>query len=364
MQLCLRLHLTPRAALLTFLVVLFIVAIPRPSRAQATTALPKSWNDALIQLADKIAASKNPSTPVILEVKNISSLDDSYVAALDGAFQQLLKAHSFQVLPSSSLAAASAVRLRLTLSESAEGDVWVVEIPGSSDDSGRSPSFIVSVPKNELTNGGSDSEYLSLEKRFVWKQPEKFLDFAVLKNPAGGDDTLLILETNRLGLFKMSGTTWQFASASPIPAVEPQSRDPRGLINTKKNSVTVGDQKCVATPDFAGSLSCTSDRILGGPPIVIPGTPNSLGAPIHGSCPNEFVFLFTGQGDWTHNDTMQGYLTMSFSSPMVPSGSAIQFDGPVIYLQPDTETSSARAVVHNLKTGNYEGYIVTAICNH
>src|SRR5450631_2256139 len=100
MQSCLRLRLALRAALLTFLMVLFIVAISRPSRAQATTALPKSWNDALIQLTDKIAASKSPSTPVTLEVKNISSLDDSYVGALEGAFQQLLKAHSFQVLPS------------------------------------------------------------------------------------------------------------------------------------------------------------------------------------------------------------------------------------------------------------------------
>jgi hypothetical protein len=363
MPFCLRLHLARRAALLKFLIVLFIVAMPRPGRAQATTALPKSWNDALIQLADKIAASKSPSTPVMLEVKNISSLDDSYVGALDSAFQRLLKAHSFQVLSSSSPAAASAVQLHLTLSESVEGYVWVVEILGTSDDSGRASNLIVSVPKNEITNGGSDLEYVSLEKRFVWKQPEKFLGFAVLKSPASGDDTLLILETNRLALFKMSGTTWQFASASAIPVVGPLSRDPRGAINTQKNSVTVGEQKCVASPDFAGNLSCTSDRILGGPPIVIPGTPNSLGAPIQGSCQNEFVFLFTGQGDWTQSDTMQGYLTKNFSSPMASSGSAIQFDGPVIYLQADTETSSARAVVHNLKTGNYEGYIVTAICN-
>jgi hypothetical protein len=36
----------------------------------------------------------------------------------------------------------------------------------------------------------------------------------------------------------------------------------------------------------------------------------------------------------------------------------------VLSVQADPETSTARAVVHNLKTGNYEAYIVTATCSH
>jgi hypothetical protein len=362
MQSRLRLNLATRLALLAFVAGLF-GPIPQTSQAQATSSLPKSWNDALSELTDKVAASKSPS-PVTLEVKNISSLDASDVVSLAATFQGLLKDHSFQVLSHASPTAPAMDQLRLTLSESADSYIWVVQIPGTSDDPSRSPALLVSVPKAELTNVGSDSEFLSLEKRFVWRQPEKFLDFAVLKNPAGEDDALLILEANRLAFFKMSGARWQSASAKPIPAVATRTRDGRGFIDTKKNSITVGEQKCVANPDFAGTLKCAPDYTAGGPPFEIPGTPNSLGAPIHGSCQNELLFLFTGSGDWTQADTMQGYLTKSFSSPMVPSGNAIPFDGPVIYLVADPETSSARAVVHNLKTGNYEAYIVTATCGH
>jgi hypothetical protein len=361
MQSRLRLNLATRLGFFFALLTgLSLGGITQNCQGQATSPLPKAWIDALSELTDKVAASKSPS-PITLEVKNISSLDASNVLLLAATFQRLLKEHSFQVLSYTSATAPAMDQVRLTLSESADSYVWVVEIPGTSDDSSRTPALIVSVPKAELTSVGSDSEYLSLDKRFVWRQREKFLDFAVLKNSAG-DDALLILEANRLAFFKMSGAKWQFASANPIPAVSTRSRDAGGLINAKKNYVIVGKQKCVANPDFAGTLNCAPDYTLGGPPFVIPGTPNSLGAPISGSCQNEFMFLFTGSGDWTQADTMQGYLTKSFSSPMVPSGNAIPFDGPVIYLVGDTETNAARAVVHNLKTGNYEAYIVTATC--
>jgi hypothetical protein len=58
---------------------------------------------------------------------------------------------------------------------------------------------------------------------------------------------------------------------------------------------------------------------------------------------------------------------------MVPSGNPIQFDGPVVSLQTydanpysydDPKSNSARAVIHNLKTNNYEAYFVTATCVH
>jgi hypothetical protein len=96
----------------------------------------------------------------------------------------------------------------------------------------------------------------------------------------------------------------------------------------------------------------------------IPGLPHGLGTVIPGSCRDEMILFYTGEGDWTQADFIQGYLMKAIPLPMVPSGGATQFDGPVISLQPDIETSAARAVVHNLKTGNYEAYIVTATCSH
>jgi len=42
----------------------------------------------------------------------------------------------------------------------------------------------------------------------------------------------------------------------------------------------------------------------------------------------------------------------------------LAFEGPVMALHSDPEGSSARAVVHNLKTGEYEAYIVAASCGN
>ena len=74
--------------------------------------------------------------------------------------------------------------------------------------------------------------------------------------------------------------------------------------------------------------------------------------------------LSTGTGDWTQPDSIQGYLLSSLTGDAVPSGAAIEMEGPVVALQRVGRQSAARAVVHNLKTGNYEGYIVTATCGN
>jgi hypothetical protein len=361
MQSRLRKNLATRLAFFAVLIGLF-GAIPQFGHAQATSSLPKSWNDAVAELGDKIAAAISPATPVAIDVMNISSLDAASADRIRAALGNELRRHSFQISPANSSGTQLVVHLQFTLSESAEGYLWVVQIPNNPQNAIPVLPLIVAVLKTLAVDENVDQPVLSLEKRFVWRQEEKFLDFAVLKNLDGEDEALLILETNRLAFFKMSSARWQFASANPIPVIAPRSRDARGLINTKKTSVTVGEQECVANPDFTGTLKCTPDYTLGGPSVEVPGAPNSLGAPIHGSCQNEFTFLFTGPGDWTQADTMQGYLTKSFSSPIVPSGNTVQFDGPVIYLVADPEKSSARAVVHNLKTGDYEAYVVTATC--
>jgi hypothetical protein len=299
-------------------------------------------------------------------VKNISSLDASYTGTIEKAFQSSLRGHSFNVVSSSSASAQTAIELHLTLSESADSYIWVVEIFGKSQDSNPNLTSIVSVPRNEVTSDAPSLQYLSLEKRFIWKQPEKFLDFAVLKNSASTEQTLLVLEANRAVFYKISNSRGELSRTIAIPEIVPRSRTPHGEINLKEKFVSVGELKCLATPDFDGSLDCTSKVpwVLAGANVDIPGRPESLGTNIPGACREEFISLFTGDGDWTQTDSIQGYLIKGLPLPMVPSGSPIQFDGPVIYLQPDPDVSSARAVVHNLKTGNYEAYVVTATCNH
>ncbi len=81
-------------------------------------------------------------------------------------------------------------------------------------------------------------------------------------------------------------------------------------------------------------------------------------------CGDKSVALVSGNGDWTQPDSLQGYLFSDIVNPnAVPYGGAIEFDGPIMSMQAD-DRESVRAIVHNLKTGNYEGYVITATCNH
>jgi hypothetical protein len=360
MQSRLRLHLAARIAFLAFLF------LPPPVHAQAAPTFPKSWNDAVSQLADNVAAAVSPSTPVTLDAKNISALDSSDTNRIIAAFQSKLQQHSLTVVPSGSSAGRSTVPLRLTFSESADAYLWVIQIFNNVRDPNSFSSGIVSVSKGNISANGIDQPSLSLDQRFVWKQSEKFLDFAIVKDSAVGDAALLILGTNRLAVYKLSGPEWVLVRENPISPAASPSRAPDGTIDTKAGDVYVAGLECRVGPSFTAELKCApaEQSHARAKPVDVSGQPATLGTLLPGSCRDEMISLYTGAGDWTQPDVIQGYLMKSISLPMVPSGNPIQLDGPIISLQPDPESSSARVVVHNLKTGNYEAYIVTATCSH
>jgi hypothetical protein len=75
------------------------------------------------------------------------------------------------------------------------------------------------------------------------------------------------------------------------------------------------------------------------------------------------VVLATGKGDWTQADFVQAYeMDTSGRAAAVLTGSPVAFAGPVMALWWTGTNGGARAVVHNLKTGNYEAWVVTASC--
>jgi hypothetical protein len=365
MQSRLRLHLATPALLGILLAILANIS-PYVTSAQSGAPLPKPWNDAVAQLGDKIAAVTSPSTPVTFEAKNISSLDASAANAVELALEHELQRHSFRLASADSAVDQTAIQLRLTLSESADQFIWAVQILNNPTDPKSSSAAIVAVLKTDLATGETDEPSLSLEKRLVWKQPEKFLDFALLKSSASGDPELLILETTKLALYKMSGSQRQISRTNPIPQAASLSRDPQGKINLQDRYVLIADQKCIGDPDLSGNLHCGESKPY--PAIIdytsVPGLPATVTTPVFGTCgTNKMIFLATGVGDWTASDSIQGYLGAALHEPTVASGSPMDFEGPVMSLQSEPDTSAARTIIHNLKTGNYEAYIVTATCS-
>jgi len=335
-------------------------------QAQASSTLSKSWNDAVIKLAEEVAAAMSP-TSVTLDMENISSLDDSDAEAIEAAVRGQLQRHSFSFAPGNSAAAQSVVRLRLSLSESAGDYVWVMQILNDLSDGTTLPVMIVAAPKANFADAGAEAQSLSLDKRFVWKQPERVLDFALSKGATSDELTLLILGTNRLSIYKPAGSQWQLSRTSPMPVATPPSRDPQGTINLKEARISLNGFECFGDSDLAGVLRCRGlkpSHNLAGAQMKIPGFPSSLGAQLAEKCLGEFVFLFTAESDWTQSDSIQGRLTKGIPLPLFPAGNILEFDGPVMALHSEPVGSSARAVVRNLKTGEYEAYIVTATCGN
>jgi hypothetical protein len=98
--------------------------------------------------------------------------------------------------------------------------------------------------------------------------------------------------------------------------------------------------------------------------VKIPGHEMYQGELLSERCDDTSVALVSGNGDWTQPDSLQGYLFSDVAQPdAIPSGGPIEFDGPILSMQAD-DRESARVIVRNLKTENYEGYVVTATCNH
>ena len=305
-------------------------------------------------------------TSVALSVENISSLDASYAAAIGAALREQLQHHSFAFPALNSAAAQSAVPLQLTLSESAGEYVLVIQISGDAMEAKPSPTMIASVSKSNFVGAEVDQQSLLLEKRFVWRQKDRFLDFALLKSPASGDPTLLVLEANRVAVYKSSGGVWQLSRSTPILQTATPSRDLEGTIDSKKGKISLTGLKCAGDPDFAGTLQCKplkpSNELHTW--SIFPRFPNGVGEMVHGECRGELISLYSSEGDWTQTDSIQGYLMDLNRTSNVAVGNAMQTDGPVLALQPEPDTSAARAIVHNLKTGEYEAYIVTATCGN
>ena len=309
------------------------------------------------QLADKIAANVSPLHPLSLEAKNMSSLNPTEASEIRGALESKLKNRSFHFVLADP-AAQRAAKVRFAISEGAQGYVLVAEIQDSSEPGSEPQIAIVSAPKSPLRIDEPAIDSLSLDKRLIYRQPEKFLDFALLSPEAPASSSLLvILEPERLAYYRQEDASWHFSQAVPI--VRWRVRDLRGRIDNDGTHVYLGDVTCtgkLAQPDTLKCIQTGSGFSSG--PVLVAGDTADIGSP----CKTRAAYLETGTGDWTQTDSIQGY--ESKDSQFDASGAPIETPGPVMSFGPGFATSTARAVVYNLKTKNYEAYIVTATCSH
>jgi hypothetical protein len=347
------------------LLVLFFISVVSATRAQNPDSLPPQWNEAVSQLADKIAAGVSPLKPLSLEVKNISPLSAADIRRVHGGLADELRNRSFLLATPSIAAAESVTTAQVTISEGEESYILVAEIHSGAETKNEPLIVIISAPKSAPVANRLSDETLLLQKRLIWQQPEKFLDFFVWPSDGGASSPLLaVLEPRRLGYYQFQDGGWRSSRSIPIPRPTYQPRNVDGFFDRDGKRLYLDGIACTGELAQPGTVKCggtgayENPRTL--PSTALEGVNVGQAAIIGTPCEGHGAVLETGTGDWTETDTIQG--SQSTDDNFIESGAPLGTDGPVLTLVPGSISGTARVVVHNLKTGEYEGYIVTATC--
>jgi len=327
-----------------------------PPSAAPSDRLPPDWSEAVRALAEKIAATLPAHSTFSLDVKNISSLTTSDATGIRQALRSELNRRGFR--PASMPSAGT--KIEVTLSERVAGYAWVARWREKDDEQ------VAIVAASKILGAGNDKTQhsLSLESKLVWQQPAKLLDFVLLAD-ANDSHTLVTLEPDRLIFHSSADSPQSSSTAVAIPHRKPLARDVRGTINLGGRT-QVADSQCTGDFEKAGGIICTPSNDMGSSPteqrIRIPGHEDSESALLTEGCGGRPITLESGTGDWTQTDSIQGYVMSGAQGPA--SGTPIEFEGPVLAIHSEEKGNVARVIVRNLKTNNYEAYIVTAACDH
>src|SRR5437870_1511720 len=150
--------------LLAMLILMLFSAVPGVSSADtpdSSLAAPSR------QLADKIAAALPPREAIFLDLRNLSSMSGLEVAEVRRTLESELQSRGLQLVPES----ARHVEVRLTLSETLDGFLWVVEVPRAPADAPQVE--MVSLPKPRGSGTAPRALELLLEKKLIWERSEE-----------------------------------------------------------------------------------------------------------------------------------------------------------------------------------------------
>jgi len=344
----------PRLFFLRAIIVLtFLTLAGWPSRGQSALQSPPEWNKALNTLAEKIAATAKPARTFSLDVRNISSLNAGDVSRLRQALVEDLTGLGFsmtQKLPGEA-------QLQLTLSESAADYVWVAEIRRGE----AREVVIVSAVRDLVEKAGARKPSLTLQRKLVWEQDERILDFRLVPNGnAAGASILVVLEPDKIAFYDHRAEAWQLNHEIAIPHARPVQRNVGGRIDLQAGTAALADAVCSGEFQRPETVTCKSvPPVQDADLVMMQGSIVESYAAFASNCSGSPLVLSTGPGDWTVPDFIQAY---EDKNPREPIAQPIQFPGPIFALWPSEDGKSARAVSRNLQTGAYEASIVSVSC--
>ncbi len=373
------------------------------------------WSEPIAELARDIAAITGPGT-VALSVHNISSLPADYVPVIKRDLQNDLRSAGVGVV-----SANAAADIKITLSENAQGYVWVAEVHQANE----TKVAIVTAPRSQTTAPAPIGPTLTIRKTPLWSQDSPMLDVALVQ--AGAEPHMIVLDPAAISLYKMTAGHWTPEQQFAIPHSRAWPRGIRGrlvlardhlfdaylpgvvcastatppltvncrpgddpwpiagsqtaLFGASRNFftgvVTPGIGKLASVPAFYSAASVPrptytlwafartdgSVHLMDGVNDVGVRSARDWGsdlAAIRSSCGAQTQLLVTGTGDGETPDVVRAF-EIADREPVEVSA-PVEFAGPVTALWASADARSATAVARNLKTGNYDAFELALTC--
>jgi hypothetical protein len=386
-----------------------------------STLFASNLGDAARQLAHKIASVTGPGA-IALEVTNRSSLDEKSVREVRIALEAQLRIEGVRTAKADQAMGS----VQVTLSESVREYVWAAEIAIGSDEkkvalvslarpqSGATTASAMPVVLRKTflfaqeqpildaalvdMSGGSRLLLLDDSKVVVYRQPqagrwEQEATLAIAhsrtfpRDPRGR----LLLRRDHLFDVYLPGTFCRSSAAAPLTLACNDSDDPwpltaedngvRAFFAPARNfftgALSPGIGKVSAVPSFysAAALPRSSYTLwlltaVDGSVHLIDGITDqairglrwgSDLAAVHSSCGTGTQVLVSEAGDPEH-DSLRAF-EVPDRDPVVAS-SAVEFEGRIVTLWPETSGNNAVAVVQREDTGWYEANRISISCGN
>jgi len=390
-----------------FLYLTILVVMILPAAAQ-------EWDAPARELAEKIVSRAQSRSGLSLTIRNISSLPPARMGDIQHALESELRRHGVALVsPEQQMEQA-----RVTLSENTAGYLWVAEV-------GHDESWDVVMVQASLptTAPQQSSATLVLRRTPLWTQPEPMLDVAAAGDSGLfvlGRESLSLYRVQdkkwqladtapvtysrpwprdlrgRL-VIQMDGTLRAYfpgvqCSVSTQPQLNlacnetddpwPLSSEVNAFFSNRRNYFT-GAVK-LAHSSEAGSLNpfysiaifaqgerrasivAFADgtvRLINAQGQAVSAF-NAWGSNVTGiasDCGSGWQVLATSTADNTLPDSLTAYEIVNRDA--VETASPLEFNGPITALWSASDGRSATVIAHNLRTGDYEAFSVSAVCS-
>lgn len=321
------------------LVLLFLCSAVSP---RAFPADSNSFDDAVRQLADRIAAIPNLHGPLRLEFHADADL------ATGSTWQDTLR----QELEKRRLPVTDEPSAALLKIGAAETPTLVV-LTASTRIADRDDVRIVTIARAALSAPALAVAPVRIARQLVYESSDRILDASALGNAGEGGLAVLLDRNAELFAIRLDSSGAVKQTVSLAAANLRATRDPRGELTDKGATaeVLLPGKICEFTWAAGEEPRCRAKKAEA-------RTPTVLTSP----CDASNWKLEAKGDDWSSPDLLQ-----IAPDSAARAGSAALFNafpGPILSINGELDPGSALIVARNLRTGNYEVYKITLLCGN